>query len=154
MSEPIFVSPYILSCSIERSRNAAAKAVQVVLELEDRQRKLREALKKAVDPARVLSIDEITQRMDEEDLARAEMDKVTRRLERARTLLGVADVAELKRLKGSEYLTKVVNAKALKIRIRTRVIERKFELTRMERACITSKPGEHTPFVRAAGNAD
>ena len=129
------------SCLPERSRNAGAKAVEVVVDLEERLAKLRAQYNEDLDPKRAVTVEEVVARMEEEDRIRAEISKTTRRLNTTYSMLGEEDLAELTRLKDSDYLLKVVNARALKVRIRTRVIDRKFELTRMERACLTSKPG-------------
>lgn len=64
-----------------------------------------------------------------------------RTLATMKTRLGVDGAEELRRLKSSEYLKLVANARTLKIRTRTKLVERKFELSRMERPSHESKAG-------------
>ena len=67
------------------------------------------------------------------------VNDTVRRLERA---LGVAEQQELRGLEQSAFLRARMNARALKQRLRDRLRQRKFEISRMERSYRHSVNGE------------
>lgn len=88
-----------------------------------------------------MDVDRRLDLFDEQARLQGVQNREQKTVKKLRDVLGETDLAEIKRLRKSEYLTMVVNARALKIRIRTKMIDRKFELSRMERASITTKIG-------------
>ncbi|KIJ32566.1 hypothetical protein M422DRAFT_213744, partial [Sphaerobolus stellatus SS14] len=64
---------------------------------------------------------------------RERLDALTRRMQAAERSLGVSGRTKLEKLKGNEFLRFRMNAKALKSRIRAKVISQKFERSCLER---------------------
>jgi len=83
------------------------------------------------DDHRHLGIVDLTLELDE---AHNKVTHTTETLRRRRAALGVHQRASLTKLMNNTYLTIQMNARALKIRIRDRLRQRKFELERLERS--------------------
>lgn len=136
-----------------RSKNAGSKAVMKILEMEERLVVLQKQLHEMAKTFAELEINAMLAQLELQSAVQNEVAQLQSNIRVLRAKLGGDDNAELRRLQDSEYLRKVVNARALKERIRAKLIERKFALARMERACITSKSGKDIGlFQRSSSN--
>lgn len=125
-----------------QSRNAGKVAVEAYLTLEaamEEEEKRRDAvdtkLRESNDPGQWSNLSAQIASLD------SSVAQKRRTLATMQTRLGVDGAEELRRLKGSEYLKLVANARTLKIRTRTKLVDRKFEMSRMERPSHESKAG-------------
>ena len=139
---------------VDRSRNAAAKAVTTILNVDIQLTKKQKELDDVLDAMDGDDMEPLESLMARAEELRGDIRRLKKNAEKLESTLGTADRVELVRLKSSDYLRMVVNARSLKVRIRTKLIERKFELSRMERACITSKPGKFSFFMLNADAQD
>ncbi|THU86667.1 hypothetical protein K435DRAFT_683215 [Dendrothele bispora CBS 962.96] len=122
---------------LPRQRKTAAKsAVEETLRL----RKNMEVLENRVhDLESLLTSDQSTtyqRAMAEDDLlkAKSELKKAQQKSARQESSLGISDRQQLKHLMNSPFLTKRMNARSIKIRLRERLRARKFEFDRLERS--------------------
>ena len=74
--------------------------------------------------------------------AQASLSKAAHALEQKKNALGVSAQTDLYLLRNNKWLKTQTNAQALKIRIRERLRQRKFELERLERSYRGSSSGE------------
>ncbi|THV01542.1 hypothetical protein K435DRAFT_655068 [Dendrothele bispora CBS 962.96] len=122
---------------LPRQRKTAAKsAVEETLRL----RKNVEVLENRVRDLEILMTSEQStsyqRAMAEDDLlkAKSELKKARQKSSRQESSLGFSERQELKHLMNSPFLTKRMNARSIKIRLRERLRARKFEFDRLERS--------------------
>ncbi|THU96399.1 hypothetical protein K435DRAFT_819451 [Dendrothele bispora CBS 962.96] len=117
-------------------KDAAKKAVEETLRLQKavevlkiRRRDLEEVLTSTGSASfeRAMAVDDL-------ENAKVSLQKAQEKLGRHERSLGLQERAQVKRLTKSPFLTKRMNARALKMRLRERLRARKFELDRLERS--------------------
>ncbi|THU94094.1 hypothetical protein K435DRAFT_563197, partial [Dendrothele bispora CBS 962.96] len=119
-----------------QQRNAAKKAVEETLRLQKavevlniRRKDLEDVLMSAGSAAyeRAMAVDDL-------EKTKESLRKAREKLGRHERSLGLQERTQVKRLMKSPFLTKRMNARALKIRLRERLRARKFEFDRLERS--------------------
>jgi hypothetical protein len=122
--------------SVDQSKMAAKAAMQEALRLHE----ALDVLDAKIADLEVIMISNMSERNQttaiHEDLdnARWTRDETRTKLAAKTKSLGTNDHKELKRLINNVYLNKHLNARALKERLRQKLISRKFELTCLERS--------------------
>ncbi|KIJ36263.1 hypothetical protein M422DRAFT_261408 [Sphaerobolus stellatus SS14] len=119
------------------AKNAADVAVEAILDLrvekqENQARIL--SLEKSMKEALDSDSDGYADIVEELSSARETFEAIKRRLQAKEKALGVLNPRKLAGLKGSEYLRLRMNTRAIKMRIRKKLVEQKFERARLERA--------------------
>ncbi|EIN03431.1 hypothetical protein PUNSTDRAFT_78189 [Punctularia strigosozonata HHB-11173 SS5] len=112
-----------------QAKNAGNKTIDTLLKMDERVHALDGAIRKldsavGANPDLLINIQEL-----EEDRT-----QLRQRIRNVESLLNVQDRLLLRSMKNNKYLTRRVNALALKTRIRDRLRHRKFEWRRVERA--------------------
>ncbi|KIJ40045.1 hypothetical protein M422DRAFT_174309, partial [Sphaerobolus stellatus SS14] len=127
---------------IERtsSKNKADKALERIITLREERDDLHLRIRQLRTTRKKTSKDNVeTLETLDEDLSSAQeaLELTTKELQSAEKTLGLSGAeakARLKAMKGSEFLRYRMNARAVKTRIRSKVISQKFERGRLERA--------------------
>ncbi|KAH6874804.1 hypothetical protein BKA70DRAFT_1449221 [Coprinopsis sp. MPI-PUGE-AT-0042] len=120
---------------LRATNQLANKEIQKIIDLRDYADSLRKEIQ-ALDRRVTSALESNTL----SDLLEQREELVTRRAdveaesEQRRSLLGLTDKSRLRQLLGNKFLEKLVKARAVKERLRTRLQGRKFELERVDRA--------------------
>jgi hypothetical protein len=117
-----------------RSKYKAAEAIAGVLALEKTLESHQSIVRELEHQLISNSVDDITTFNLQLNDARARCAKVAETHVRRRAGLGISESADLQKLKKNVYLQVRMNAHALKIRLRNRLRQRKFELEKLERS--------------------
>ncbi|THU82373.1 hypothetical protein K435DRAFT_933946 [Dendrothele bispora CBS 962.96] len=117
-------------------KNAAKKAVEETLRLQKAVEVLKLRRKDLEDVLTSSSSSTYQQAMAVDDLEKAKesLQKAQEKLGRHERSLGIQERTQVKKLTKSPFLTKRMNARALKMRLWERLRARKFELDRLERS--------------------
>jgi hypothetical protein len=127
--------PYVQFPCVGRSPTQANQAIEAIIALETRLKETQIRLKnldKELGSSRESSdILDIAVHSQE---CQQTCGRLSALIHSRRNALGVSDKAQLRRLKGNEFLQVKFNARAVKTRLRNRLRQRKFELERLERS--------------------
>ncbi|KAH6901151.1 hypothetical protein BKA70DRAFT_1437036 [Coprinopsis sp. MPI-PUGE-AT-0042] len=120
---------------IRATKGLAKKEIQTILDLMDWAKTLRKDIK-TLDGriSAAVGSDEMQEMIETRQSLDAKERDVNRQIETRRGKLGVPETARLKRLLNDKYLSLLVQTKALKGRLCTRLQTRRFELERLDRA--------------------
>jgi hypothetical protein len=133
----IEIEQYINGFITEQSRSAGDKAIARILDLRSQRDEIHARLRKlrSMHHASKDGEDETRQALNE-DLSAAQdaLSKTVHQLTTAEKTLGVPSRRRLEKLTGDTFLNARMNARALKTRIRTKIISWKFERSLLERA--------------------
>jgi hypothetical protein len=128
---------------VGQSKVAAKAAVQEALQLHE----ALDVLDVKVADLEAIMVSNLSQRYQtatvHDDLikTRRTRDETRTKLAAKTKALGTSDRKELKHLMNNVYLNKCLNVRALKERLRQKLISRKFELTRLERSFRKQRTG-------------
>ena len=140
---PMFLIPFlILHCIIGQSKKRGSEQLAHILALE----KTVESYQHHVDKLEMDLVNDCVSDIIDYNLqltaARGSLSKATHALEQKKNALGVSAQTDLYLLRNNKWLQSQTNAQALKIRIRERLRQRKFELERLERSYRGSSNGK------------
>jgi hypothetical protein len=117
-----------------RSKNKGRQAVQAILLLNDALEHQRKAVMKLEARLATDTVDDVGGLSEQLQDARQHQVSLEQGLHRKKTMLGVNEQADLRRLHNDAFLRLRMNALALKQRLRDRLRQRKFEIERLERS--------------------
>ncbi|KAH6869852.1 hypothetical protein BKA70DRAFT_1490269 [Coprinopsis sp. MPI-PUGE-AT-0042] len=120
---------------VRATKGLAKKEIQAIIDLMDWAKTLRKditTLDRRISTA--LGSDEMQEMLETRLSLETKEQEVRHQIETRRNRLGVSETVELKKLLNDKYLALLVQAKAVKGRLRTRVQARRFELERLDRA--------------------
>ncbi|THU87648.1 hypothetical protein K435DRAFT_681343, partial [Dendrothele bispora CBS 962.96] len=126
-----------------QKKNAAKAAVQEALRLNNALDTLEAKISdlEAVILSRASEQYQTVAAHDELQKARQSRDEMRKRLFDKEKALGITEKRQLRNLKNDAFLTKRLNARALKERLRQKLISRKFEYARLKRSYRKQKTG-------------
>ncbi|KAH6886114.1 hypothetical protein BKA70DRAFT_1377276 [Coprinopsis sp. MPI-PUGE-AT-0042] len=120
---------------LRATKGLAKKEIQSIIDLMDWAKTLRKDIKTLDSRISVaVGSDEMQELMETRQSLDAKEHEVNRQIENRQNKLGVPETAHLKKLLNDKYLSLLVQTRALKGRLRTRVQTRRFELERLDRA--------------------
>ena len=137
-----------LDLFVEQSKTAGEKAILRVLELQRGIDAINESLGQVSE--KLLDDKTSLEALSELRTQNSTLSAKKARLEVAKAAeeskLGLSDQAELDKLRKDEFVNCRVNAYALVSRIRSRMIDRRFEMDRLERSYRTTVNGNTTSY--------
>ncbi|KAG2112072.1 uncharacterized protein F5147DRAFT_744682 [Suillus discolor] len=128
---------------LRQSKNKVAEVITTILALEKTLDAYRTSVRELEMQLHVGSVSNIAELNLQLSGARSRRAKTADTLRRRKAALGTHAKADLEKMKNDTYLTVHLNARAVKIRIRDRLCQRKFELERLERLYRATVNAEH-----------